>query len=240
MARRVRRILAVAGGVAALVCIVPLAGNQASLAQSSPPQAQQPPQQSLGSDSDRMNAVDQYSGGSSELLKVPMGWTTPGAVGPPEVKSPVAGDPAAATRGMQYFEKFNCVGCHAPNGGGGMGPSLSDAPFKFNSDPASVFLVISHGAPTGMPAWGGVLPQEVIWDLVAYVESISKPPKSSWGMTVSPAAQLPDVEQVPAEFKQSATPWQFTEPFANGQAPKESSSGAAGMPPPASNGSSQH
>jgi cytochrome c oxidase cbb3-type subunit 3 len=239
MAQRFRRSLAVAGGLAALSLAALTARGGTSLAQSNPPQASQPPQQSLGGGSGQTNAVDQYSGGSSDLLKVPMGWTIPGAVGPPQVKNPVAGDPAAATRGMQYFEKFNCVGCHAPNGGGGMGPSLSDAAFKFNGDPASLFLVISHGAPTGMPAWGIVLPQEVIWDLVAYIESISQPPKSSWGMTISPAAQMPDMEQVPAEFKQSATPWQFTEPFGNGQAPKASSSGAAGMPPPSSSGSSQ-
>jgi cytochrome c oxidase cbb3-type subunit 3 len=238
MAPRFRRILAVAGGVAALSSIALIAHDETALAQSNPPQATRPPQQSLGSGSGDTNAVDQYSGGNSEWLKVQMGWTAPGGVGAPEIKSPVAGDPAAATRGMQYFEKFNCVGCHAPNGGGGMGPSLSDAPFKFNSDPASLFLVISHGAPTGMPAWGSVLPPEVIWDMVAYIESISKPPKSSWGTTVSPAVQMPDVEQVPAEFKQSATPWQFTEPFGNGQAPRESSSGGAGLPP-ASSGSSQ-
>ncbi|HEX7969599.1 MAG TPA: cytochrome c [Stellaceae bacterium] len=184
-----------------------------------------------------MNAIDQ-AGGAAQFLKVPLVGNLPGGIKPPSIQNPVANDPAAAERGMRYFESFNCVGCHAANGGGGMGPALSNRAFKFGSDPAHLFLVISHGAPLGMPSWGSVLPENVIWDLVAYVKSISQAPDKEWGTTVSPAIDMPAIQQVPAEFKQTATPWQFTEPFGNGNAPSESSSGAAGIAPPAASGSS--
>ena len=145
----------------------------------------------------------------------------------------------AISQGRQLYARFNCVGCHAPNGGGGMGPSLSEGNFKFGSDPARLFLVISHGAPEGMPSWGSVLPEQAIWDLVAYVESISKAPQTSWGQTVSPAAGLPDVEQVPAEFKQTPTPWQFTQRFGNGQAPPGTGVASEREQPPGSGSSGQ-
>jgi cytochrome c oxidase cbb3-type subunit 3 len=184
--------------------------------------------------------ASQFSAGSSDFLKVPLVKNIPGAIAPPpSIANPTAKDPAAAERGMQYFVKFNCVGCHAPNGAGGMGPSLSNAAFKFGSDPDQLFVVISHGAPQGMPAWGSVLPQQVIWDLVAYIKSISKAPKPEWGQTVSVAAHAPGIEQVPAEFKETATPWQFTEPFASGRAPPESAAASGGSAPPASTGSSK-
>jgi hypothetical protein len=45
---------------------------------------------------------------------------------------------------------------------------------------------------------------------------------------------MPMAEQVPTEFKQSATPWQFTERFGNGQAPAQSNSGEFSEPPESS------
>lgn len=159
--------------------------------------------------------------GECDLRQIPMVNITPGAVAAcTTVKNPVANDTQSLQRGMKFFISFNCVGCHAANGAGGMGPALSNSAwFKYGTDPAVLFLVISHGAPNGMPAWGTVLPQSVIWDLVNYVESISKSPQSSWGTTVSPGEHVPGIEQVPAEFKQTPTPWAFTEPFSNGQKP---------------------
>jgi cytochrome c oxidase cbb3-type subunit 3 len=159
--------------------------------------------------------------GHCDLQQIPMVNIAPGAISPcTEVKNPALGDPQSAERGMKYFAAFNCVGCHAANGGGGMGPALSDAAlFKYGADPSVLFLVISHGAPNGMPAWGTVLPKEVIWDLVSYIESINQAPRSSWGTTVSPGEHQPAREQIPAEFKQSASPWAFTEPFSNGKKP---------------------
>jgi cytochrome c oxidase cbb3-type subunit 3 len=133
------------------------------------------------------------------------------------VKSPVADDAAAAERGRKYFANFNCVGCHADNGGGGMGPALSNRSFIYGGSAENIYLTISQGRPNGMPAWGAILPSNVIWDLAAYVQSISKAPETQWGQTTSLDALK--IEQVPAEFKATPDPWQFTEPFTDGQKP---------------------
>lgn len=70
-----------------------------------------------------------------------------------------------------------------------------------------------------MPSWGTFLPDEVIWDLVSYITSISDAPAPEWGHTIS--AQSPNIEQIPAEFQQTATPWKYTQSFSAGQKPTE-------------------
>jgi len=171
--------------------------------------------------SDHKQQLLQATGSGAEaLLQTPIPNLFPGGARPETtLKNPVAGDPAAVQRGKTYFEGFNCVGCHAANGAGGMGRALSDNRFfLYGSEPANVFLTIVQGRPNGMPAWGGTLPAEVVWDLVAYIEEISKAPHPQWGTTIS--ATSPSVEQVPAEFKDTANPWSYTEPSTNGQKPE--------------------
>ena len=118
--------------------------------------------------------------------------------------NPLAKDPQATTRGMQDFIQFNCVGCHAANGGGGMGPALSEGHFIYGSSPANLFLDIYQGRPNGMPAWGDILPESTIWELVAYVKSIAHPPSATFGETISRTPPSPAVEQTPAEFLQTS------------------------------------
>ena len=144
----------------------------------------------------------------------------------PDIKNPVANDPQAAQRGMEYFTQMNCIGCHAPNGAGGMGPSLSDSKFLFGSAPAQIFMSIYQGRSKGMPEWGTKLPDSAIWDIVAYIKSISKPPSGEWGKTTSVAGFAKEQEQVPAEFIQTTNPWAYTEPFSYGQAPEKKPSDA--------------
>jgi cytochrome c oxidase cbb3-type subunit 3 len=167
------------------------------------------------------NEINQVTTSTSPLLAVPLGKNIPGAVSTGvKIENPMANDPNSVQRGMKYFAAFNCVGCHMANGGGGMGPALSNSFFKFGDDPGNIYLVISHGAPLGMPAWGTIIPEDAIWDLVSYVQSISKAPNTTWGTTVSAANHMPAIEQVPAEFEESATPWDHVEPFSNGQKPR--------------------
>lgn len=154
----------------------------------------------------------------SQLINVPVTKIFPGDVDlTPKVKSPVADDAAAAERGRKYFANFNCIGCHADNGGGGMGPALSNRSFIYGGSAENIYLTIAQGRPNGMPAWGALLPSNVIWDLAAYVQSISNAPESEWGKTTSLDALK--IEQVPAEFKATTDPWKFTEPFTDGQKP---------------------
>lgn len=153
-----------------------------------------------------------------QLLQVPVNTFVPGAVpAGAQITIPALNDPAAPQRGITAFAAFNCVGCHMGNGGGGMGPSLSDGNFIYGGNPENLYLTIVQGRPNGMPAWGSVLPSETIWDLVAYIRNLSKAPHPQWGTTVS--ATLPEIEQVPAEHAQTPNPWQQTEPFKSGQKP---------------------
>lgn len=87
-------------------------------------------------------------------------------------------DSAAVAAGKRLFAWYNCAGCHAPEGGGGMGPPLSDAEWIYGSHPTSVFETISRGRPKGMPAWGGVIPDRQILQLVAYARALSDLPAS--------------------------------------------------------------
>jgi cytochrome c oxidase cbb3-type subunit 3 len=156
----------------------------------------------------------------SDLQRVPAVNLFPGGVPPRlDLQSPQPADAAAIQRGMQDFNQFNCVGCHAANGAGGMGPSLSDPDFRFGDSPAQLFNVITHGAPLGMPAWGSTLPPTVIWDLVAYIRSISQQPKKQWGTTTSLANFKAAQEQVPAVSLQSTDPWNHLQPFSFGLPP---------------------
>jgi cytochrome c oxidase cbb3-type subunit 3 len=155
-----------------------------------------------------------------QILEAPVSTLLPGNTGPsPTIKNPVGGNPEAIQRGMSYFNTFNCSGCHAPNAGGGMGPSLSNKFFVYGGEPQNIYLSIYQGRPNGMPAWGAMLPENIIWDLVAYIHSISREPSSTWGQTFSHEAF--NIEQVPAEFADTAAPWKETQRFSFGQKPSE-------------------
>jgi cytochrome c oxidase cbb3-type subunit III len=193
-----------------------------------------PQQQTIAQKPDASNIMNEITASSGNLLTVPLVNNIPGGVKVPMPKSPVEGDKNAVQRGMKYFVGFNCVGCHAANGGGGMGPSLSNTFFKFGDQPAQMYNVIAHGGPQGMPAWGSVLPDSAIWDIIAYIQSISQAPSSQWGTTTNLAERLPSIEQVPAEFMNTAEPWQHTQPFSSGQKPTShnpTSVGVGAQPP---------
>jgi cytochrome c oxidase cbb3-type subunit III len=156
----------------------------------------------------------------SHVLEAPVSALLPGNTqGRPVIRNPVEGDPEAIQRGMGYFDMFNCSGCHAPNAGGGMGPSLSNRFFIYGGAPQNIYLSIYQGRPNGMPSWGAMLPENIIWDLVAYIRSISSEPSTTWGRTFSHEAFT--IEQVPAEFAKTATPWSETQRFSFGQKPNE-------------------
>ena len=156
---------------------------------------------------------------NEELLDVPVtSQRIAGAESKQKIEPPTnMDDPEQIRLGMQYFNQFNCSGCHAANGAGGMGPSLSNRKFIYGGDPANIFLTIQQGRPNGMPAWGHMLTHDVIWRIVAYVKSISNAPQDGWGKTTS--LETFQIEQVPAQRLNTATPWEHTQAFSFGQPP---------------------
>jgi cytochrome c oxidase cbb3-type subunit 3 len=87
-------------------------------------------------------------------------------------QGPYEGNAYGISQGKQLYSQFNCVGCHS-HGGGGMGPPLMDAGWRYGSDGPDVATSIIEGRPNGMPAFGEKIPPDQVWQLVAYVRSLS-------------------------------------------------------------------
>ena len=86
--------------------------------------------------------------------------------------SPYEYNAYAIAQGKQLFEWFNCSGCHA-QGGGAIGPALMDAQWIYGDQPQNIFATIVEGRPNGMPSFRGRIPTQQVWQLVAYVRSLS-------------------------------------------------------------------
>jgi cytochrome c oxidase cbb3-type subunit 3 len=56
-----------------------------------------------------------------------------------------------------------------------MGPSLRDSVWRYGSSDTQLFATISEGRPVGMPAWGGRIPEDQIWQLISYIRSLRTP-----------------------------------------------------------------
>lgn len=170
---------------------------------------------------------------ASQLLRTPVTTLRIGETGG-DIRAPTPNlrDAEAIQRGMDLYDQMNCIGCHAPNGGGGMGPSLSNSRYIYGADPLNIFLSIAQGRPGGMPAWSEMLSHDVIWDIVAYLRSISNDQQQVWGRTVSPDGFT--IEQVPAQTISTPDPWAHTRPFSFGrQSPQHREEDKAGSSVPA-------
>lgn len=81
-------------------------------------------------------------------------------------------DPAARVRGKTVFTT-NCVSCHRPDGGGLIGPNLTDNYWLHGGTPVEIHRTVDQGVlAKGMPAWGKVLPPNQVRDVAAYVISL--------------------------------------------------------------------
>jgi cytochrome c oxidase cbb3-type subunit III len=91
----------------------------------------------------------------------------------------------AVSEGQTYYEQFNCAGCHSPGGGGAIGPPLNDGEWIYGSDPENIYRTIVEGRPNGMPTFRGKINNLQLWQIVAYVRSLSglTPPDTWSGRT---------------------------------------------------------
>ncbi|MFQ3214059.1 MAG: cytochrome c oxidase cbb3-type subunit 3 [Marivirga sp.] len=81
-------------------------------------------------------------------------------------------DLAAMASGNVLFQK-SCAVCHAKDGGGGVGPNLTDSYWLHGSDIKGVFQTISEGVPSkGMIPWKGQLNPKEIQDVANYIISL--------------------------------------------------------------------
>ena len=66
---------------------------------------------------------------------------------------------------------MNCNGCHGGGAVGFVGPSLTDGRWRYGGADGELFHSIYYGCAHGMPAYGGILPDTTIWQLIAYLRS---------------------------------------------------------------------
>jgi len=102
----------------------------------------------------------------------------PGSGVPPPLDARAAmydNNAPAIAQGQWLYTQMNCVGCHS-HGGGGMGPPLMDDEWRYGGRIDQIAATIAEGRPNGMPAWRGKLTQDQIWQLAAYVRSLSGQP----------------------------------------------------------------
>ncbi|UGS37062.1 c-type cytochrome [Capillimicrobium parvum] len=93
-----------------------------------------------------------------------------------------------AVEGAALYDRYGCINCHGPNGLGGVPnpqapdktiPPLSGADFRkeFNTD-AKITAVIRSGSVIGrspivsMPHWGGIIREQQLQALVAYLKTL--------------------------------------------------------------------
>lgn len=97
----------------------------------------------------------------------------------------LADDAATISEGKEIFTK-NCVACHANDGGGGVGPNLTDDYWIHGGGIKNIFKTIKYGVPSkGMISWQSQLDPSKMRAVASYVITLhgSKPaaPKEPQG-----------------------------------------------------------
>lgn len=88
--------------------------------------------------------------------------------------NPYAGQAEAVSAGANLFRN-NCAKCHGPNAEGkGSRPSLRSERLAAATDGDIAWIVKNGQSFKGMPGWGG-LPEQMRWQLVAYLRSLNPP-----------------------------------------------------------------
>jgi cytochrome c oxidase cbb3-type subunit 3 len=97
----------------------------------------------------------------------------PGGGSPPgRAITPYEQNAYALSEGKRLYSAYNCSGCHA-NGGGGMGPALMDDQWIYGYEADQIYRTIVEGRPNGMPTFRSKIPDYQVWQLAAYVRSMS-------------------------------------------------------------------
>lgn len=103
----------------------------------------------------------------------------------------LASDPTALANGKSLYD-MNCAVCHRADGGGLIGPNLTDDAWLHGSAPTAIHATIANGVlEKGMPPWDRLLKPEQVNAVTAYVISLrgTNPPapKAPEGVVETPA-----------------------------------------------------
>ncbi|UZD22543.1 c-type cytochrome [Algoriphagus halophytocola] len=110
--------------------------------------------------------------------------------------------PALST-GKTIFET-NCAACHAADGGGGVGPNLTDQYWLHGGDVKDLFAVIKYGViEKGMVPWEDQLSPKEIQDVSSYILTLQgttpAAPKDPQGELYSPSSDPPASGEISAD-----------------------------------------
>jgi len=98
----------------------------------------------------------------------------------PEQLAALAADPKAVESGKQVFAT-NCASCHRADGGGMIGPNLTDSAWIHGGSLTDIHKTVVEGVlAKGMPPWGKLLKAEQLDAVTVYVASLkgSNPPNA--------------------------------------------------------------
>jgi cytochrome c oxidase cbb3-type subunit 3 len=112
----------------------------------------------------------------------------PGGTPTAEALAALARDPAMIANGKQLFTTY-CAACHRADGGGQIGPNLTDDAWIHGASLTEIRATINNGVlAKGMPEWGKVLKPDQVDAATAYVHSLAgtnppnpKPPEGTRG-----------------------------------------------------------
>ena len=82
-------------------------------------------------------------------------------------------DKPTINNGLNLY-KTNCIMCHGPNGGGMIGPNLTDEYWLYGGSLTAIAKTIANGGEDGkgMIAWENSLTPKEVGELVAYIASL--------------------------------------------------------------------
>lgn len=101
-----------------------------------------------------------------------------------------AKDPQVIAAGQVVF-KTNCTPCHGPDGGGVIGPNLTDEYWLHGGTLPEIYTTVNEGVlAKGMPNWGKMLKPEQVKAVAVYVSTLrgTHPanPKAPQGVKIAP------------------------------------------------------
>lgn len=108
----------------------------------------------------------------------------------PEQLTALASDQTALGAGKQVFAT-NCIPCHRADGGGNIGPNLTDTFWIHGGTLPEIYKTITDGVlAKGMPNWGKLLKPDQVTAVAVYVASLkgTNPPnpKAPEGVPLTP------------------------------------------------------
>ena len=126
-------------------------------------------------------------GGRAVQGQVRAGIVLAGGVAPQPIVvdtvNPLRADSATAAAGQKIFLAMNCDGCHGDPPTGFAGPSLVDGRWRHGGSDREVFESVYYGRPRGMPAYGGIMNADMIWNVLTYLRAQPVPanvPTEAW------------------------------------------------------------